>query len=337
VGTVLGIFPWNFPFWQILRSAIPVIASGNTMIIKPAPNTILCSMALQNIIEQCGYPIGVYTTLIANETDVANIISDDRIAACTLTGSEAAGSAVATLSGKYIKKSVLELGGSDPFIITETANLPVAASKAVQARFQNTGQSCIAAKRLIVHQNIYAEFLGLFLAEVKQLKLGSPLDAHTTLGPMARKDLVNTIHSQVNDALSKGAQILYQHLDVPAKGFFYPPTVISKIQPNMRMYHEEVFGPVFALYTYNSIDELINIANDNRYGLGATVWSDDKNTALNIASELACGQVFINEILRSDARFPFGGTKKSGFGRELGPNGFFEFCYTKTINLASHS
>jgi succinate-semialdehyde dehydrogenase/glutarate-semialdehyde dehydrogenase len=331
IGTVLGIFPWNFPYWQIVRSAIPVIASGNTMIVKPAPNTPRCALALQDLFQEAGFPKGVVQTIFANEEQIAAMIADARVSACTLTGSGKAGSIVGATAARVIKRSVLELGGSDPFIVLPDADLELAASKAINARFQNNGQSCIAAKRFIVHKDIAPDFLRMLTANVSALRMGDPGLPGTGIGPLARKDLRDLLHNQVQRSVSGGAKIEYQATDVPSAGFFYPPTILSHIPPSAPAATEELFGPVLSFFEVNSVDEAVETANATQFGLGATVWSGNAAEAREIAGRLQCGQVFINEVLRSNAALPFGGAKSSGYGREMGEAGFLEFTNIKVI------
>lgn len=331
LGVVLGIFPWNFPYWQVLRSAIPIIMSGNCILIKPAPNVPKSSLALQNLINQSGFKTGVMQTIFANEQQIATAIEDDRIAATTLTGSKNAGSQVAKLSARHIKKSVLELGGSDPFIVLADAHMENTLDNAVAARFQNNGQSCVSAKRFIVHQQIADAFLQGLIDRITGLKIGDPTDANINIGPLARKDLQEQLAQQVSESVQAGAQILYQAKQIPEQGFFYPPTILGNIPQSSPAYTQELFGPVISFYTYTDIQDAINIANGTEFGLGASIWSADIMHAKHIANQIESGMVYINQIVKSDARFPFGGIKKSGFGRELGEFGLREFCNIKTI------
>ncbi len=331
LGTVLGVFPWNFPYWQIIRSAIPVVMSGNTMIVKPAPNTPQCALALQQLINEAGLGDGIIQTLFIDNTQIATVIGDKRIHACTLTGSEMAGSAVASQAAKYIKKSVLELGGSDPFIVLADADLELVIKHAVSARFQNNGQSCIASKRYIVDASIADVFLQMLITEMEKLILGNPMEEHTHIGPLARLDLKEKLASQISRSIEQGATVLYE-ADFNHMGTcFYPPTILGDIPKNAVAYSEELFGPVLSFYVVQNIDEAILLANDTEFGLGATIWSKNVEQAQKIADEIESGQVFINAVTRSHTAFPFGGVKKSGFGREMGPNGLLEFCAVKTI------
>jgi len=332
LGIVLGIFPWNFPYWQIIRSAVPTVIAGNAMLVKPAPNTPRCALALVKLIEQCDLPAGLIQFIFANESQIAKLLSDDRIQAATLTGSEKAGSAVASTAAKHIKKSVLELGGSDPFIVLPNANIETTLNTAITARFQNNGQSCIAAKRFIVHQSIADIFLAGLISRIQQLNIGNPLLANTDIGPVARKDLMEKLASQVETSLNQGAQLLYQStLQSNSKGYFYPPTILGNITPDCLAWHEELFGPVISFYTFEHIEQAIDIANATSFGLGASIWGSDTENAKSIAHQIESGQVFINEMVKSQPTHPFGGVKKSGYGRELGPFGLYEFCNIKTV------
>ncbi len=334
IGVVLGIFPWNFPYWQILRSVIPILMSGNTMLVKPAPNVPQCSIALQKLLSEAG--LGNYvTTILANDSQIENLIANERIKASTLTGSEKAGSIVASTSAKYIKKSVLELGGSDPFIVLEDADLDACIPVAINSRFQNNGQSCIAAKRFIVNKNIAEAFTQKIIEATKKLQMGNPLENDVNIGPIARKDLMEQLSKQVSDSVNLGANLLFQSEQKLKKGYFYPPTIISNIKPEMPAYSQEMFGPVMSLFVVESDKEAIQLANDTRFGLGASVWSKNLTRAKEIAEQIESGQVFINRLVRSDVRFPFGGIKHSGFGRELGEFGLKEFCNIKSIIIQS--
>lgn len=331
LGTVLGVFPWNFPYWQIIRSAVPVVMGGNTMIVKPAPNVGQCALALQQLFDEVGLGNGIVQTLFATNEQLSKIITDKRIHACTLTGSEKAGAAVASQAAAQIKKSVLELGGSDPFIVMADADLDLVMKNAVSARFQNNGQSCIASKRYIVHAAIADSFLDRLIGEVKKLVMGNPMDEHTQIGPMARLDLKEKLAAQVDQSVKAGAKILYR-ADYAHEGTcFYPPTILGAITPNCPAYSEELFGPVLSVLVVNTPEEAITLANDTEFGLGATIWSKNKEQALLYAERIESGQVFINSVTRSHTAFPFGGVKKSGYGREMGPQGLLEFCSVKTI------
>ena len=331
LGIVLGIFPWNFPFWQVLRSAIPTIVSGNAMLVKPAPNVPQSSLALQAILEQCGLPKYLFQTSFLNEAQIAQLIAEPSIAAVTLTGSEKAGATVASLAAAQTKPAVLELGGSDPLIVMPDADLEKHMEQMVFSRFQNNGQSCVAAKRFLVHASIYEKFCELLIQKVSALRLGNPLESAVDIGPQARKDLRDTLAAQVNETLAAGATILYQQKNIPATGYFYPPTILTNIPAGSRAFEEELFGPVVSLYTFESTQEAIDLANATKYGLGASIYTEDKAIANQVANALDSGMVYINQIVKSDVRIPFGGIKHSGFGRELGPEGLYAFCQVKAV------
>ena len=331
IGVVLSIFPWNFPYWQIIRSAVPILMAGNTALIKPAPNVPKCSLAIQNLFQQAGFPEGVMQTIFADEHQIAGLIADDRIKAVTLTGSEKAGSIVASQAAKHIKRAVLELRGSDPFIVLEDADLVVAADTAITARFQNNGQSCIASKRFILQANIADQFIELLKERMAHLNLGDPMDTNVNIGPMARNDLRDKLKDQVDESIKLGAQIIYQHPQEMGKGFFFPPTILTHIPKNAPAYSEELFGPVLSVFIVEHATEAIHLANDTSFGLGACVWTNNKELGNDIAKELVCGTVFINGLVKSNTAYPFGGAKHSGFGRELGEWGIREFCNVKTI------
>ncbi|MFI5221105.1 MAG: NAD-dependent succinate-semialdehyde dehydrogenase [Bacteroidia bacterium] len=333
LGIVLGIFPWNFPYWQIARSVVPVVIGGNAMLIKPAPNVPQCSMALQNIFVEAGFPVGVVQTIFATEGQVEKIIADDRIHACTLTGSEKAGSLVASNAAKQIKKSVLELGGSDPFIVLDDADLDLAISNAITSRFQNNGQSCIGAKRFILHEKIAGEFLEKLITGTANLKMGDPMESYTNIGPLARKDLLEKLRTQVDDSVKQGAKILFQQKENTSKGFFYPPTILTDIPKSSPAYREELFGPVISIFVFSEIADAIRVANDTSFGLGAAIWTKNLESGKAIASQLQCGTVFINGMVKSDPAFGFGGVKRSGYGRELGSQGLREFCNLKVLRF----
>jgi succinate-semialdehyde dehydrogenase/glutarate-semialdehyde dehydrogenase len=331
MGVVLGIFPWNFPYWQIIRSAVPIVMAGNTVLIKPAPNVPKCALAIQELFKEAGFPEGVFQTIFADEKQIAELIADERIKACTLTGSEKAGSAVASQSGRFIKKAVLELGGSDPFIVMQDADLELAADTAIAARFQNNGQSCIASKRFILHQDIANQFTDKLIERVSKLIIGDPTDETVNMGPMARKDLRDKLKQQLDDSVRKGAKIIYQHPKEFDQGYFFPPTLLTNISKDSPAYREELFGPVLSVFIASSEDDAIRIANDTVFGLGASLWSTNMETAERISRQLECGIVFINGLVKSHAHYPFGGAKHSGVGRELGEWGIREFCNVKTV------
>lgn len=330
LGVVLGIYPWNFPYWQVIRSAIPALMSGNTVLVKPAPNVPRSAIKLQTLFEKAGFPHGVIQTIFPSDELIADIIADKRISAVTLTGSEKAGSAVAALAGKAIKPVVLELGGSDPFIIREDANLESIMEHAIFSRFQNNGQSCVAAKRFIVHKNQIHSFQEKLIQGLEKMKFGNPMELTTDQGPLARFDLLETLKNQVNEAVEKGAEIIYQSKEIPTKGFFHPIMVLGNIPAHSKAFKEELFGPVLSLYAFETDEEAIQIANQTKYGLGCSIWTNDLEAAKSMSEEIECGMVYINQIVKSDVRFPFGGCKQSGFGRELGEEGLKAFCMVRT-------
>jgi len=329
VGVVLGVFPWNFPYWQIIRSLVPILIAGNAMIFKPAPNVPQCALALVSLLKQVPFPTGLVQCVFITENQVAQIIKSEKVQAVTLTGSEKAGSAVAAVAASEIKKTVLELGGNDPFIVFEDANLDLATTQAITARFQNNGQSCIAAKRFIVHDAAFENFVALFIQKIQQLNMGNPLLENTQIGPIARKDLLQKIVAQVEKLQQSGSSIIHQNKNIPATGYFYPPTLIE-VDAAVQ-FDEELFGPVATITRFKHQTEAIYIANNTQFGLGASVWSNNETLALEVANKLHCGQVFINEMVKSQPAFPFGGVKKSGYGRELGAHGLYEFCNLKTL------
>lgn len=330
LGIILGIMPWNFPFWQVLRAAVPALMAGNAFLLKHAPNVTLCSKALARLFQEAGFPEGVFQSLIIDVDQVEAVIAHDLVRGVTLTGSERAGSAVAALAGKYIKKTVLELGGSDPFIVLEDADIAEAATVAVQSRMQNAGQSCIAAKRFIVLHAVYDAFVAEAIQRLKALRQGDPLNEATTMGPMARLDLAQQLEAQQRASLQKGATILYGGT---SEGCNYAPTLLANVQPGQPAFDEELFGPLGVLLAAADDADAVALANRSRYGLGATIWTADRRRGECLARQLECGGVFVNSLMRSDVRFPFGGMKRSGYGRELSRHGLLEFTNIKTIYI----
>jgi succinate-semialdehyde dehydrogenase/glutarate-semialdehyde dehydrogenase len=331
LGAVLAIMPWNFPFWQVFRFATPALMAGNVGLLKHAANVPQCALAIEEVFCRAGFDEGIFQTLLIEAEQVERLIADPRIKAITLTGSDRAGSAVASVAGRELKKSVLELGGNDPFIVMPSADLEGALSTAVKARTINTGQSCIAAKRFLIADNIYDQFLRQFVEKMRALKIGNPLDETTEIGPLATEQILRGVDEQVRKSVSAGAKLLTGGNRVHGSGFFYEPTVLVDIPRESPAYREEVFGPVASVFRVRNEEEAIEIANDSVYGLAASVWTSDMKEQELFASELEAGMVFVNGMVASDPRLPFGGVKRSGFGRELGAAGIREFTNTKTI------
>jgi succinate-semialdehyde dehydrogenase / glutarate-semialdehyde dehydrogenase len=331
MGAVFAIMPWNFPFWQVFRFAAPALMAGNVALLKHAPNVPQCALAIEALFREAGFPDGVFQTLLLEVDQVPPILEDDRVRAVTLTGSDRAGRDVASRAGRALKKSVLELGGSDPFIVMPSADLSRAVATAVKSRTLNTGQSCIAAKRFILTETIADEFLHQFVPAMAALKIGDPLDESTEVGPMARGDLIDVLADQVKDAVALGAQILTGGAPLDRAGHYFPPTVLTNISPESRAYREELFGPVAMVFRVRDMDEAIALANDTKYGLGASVWTNDAAERDRFVDALEVGQVFLNAMVASDPRVPFGGVKTSGYGRELGVHGIREFAQVKTV------
>jgi succinate-semialdehyde dehydrogenase / glutarate-semialdehyde dehydrogenase len=331
LGMVLAIMPWNFPFWQAFRCAAPALAAGNTVLLKHASNVPQCALAIERVFDDAGFPDGVFRSVLVGSSRIPDLIADDRVHAVSLTGSDMAGRAVAARAGKHLKKAVLELGGSDPFIVLEDADLELAAAQGVKSRFQNAGQSCIAAKRFLVVASVADEFLARFREAVEALSPGDPLDPDTTLGPMARTDLRDQLHEQVTNALSQGAMAVTGGQPQDGAGAFYEATILSGVAPGMRAWSEEVFGPVALVTTVGDEAEAIAIANGSRYGLGGSVWTENRERGERVARQLECGAAFVNAMVKSDPRVPFGGVKDSGYGRELSRHGIREFTNVKTL------
>lgn len=331
IGIVLAVMPWNFPFWQVVRAAAPALMAGNVMLLKHASNVPQCAMALERAFLETGFPAGVFTNLAVGSSKVAMILDDERVMAATLTGSEAAGSKVAEQCGRNIKKTVLELGGSGPFIVLDDADLELACEVAVMARFQNCGQSCIAAKRFIVMDSVYERFVEGFAAKLAAWKFGDPLDEQTQIGPLYAVSGVSDIQRQVDQSVAMGARVVAGGRVSELGEAFYEPTILADVSREMAVMKEETFGPVAAVYKVSSEEEAVEVANDSRFGLGASLWTSDMERAKRIAAELEEGGVFVNGMVKSDARLPFGGVKKSGYGRELSREGMMEFVNVKTV------
>jgi succinate-semialdehyde dehydrogenase/glutarate-semialdehyde dehydrogenase len=331
LGLVLAIMPWNYPFWQYFRFAAPALAAGNGAILKHAANVTECALAIQEIMEAAGAPEGLTATLVIDTSKVAGLIADPRIAAVTLTGSTEVGAIVASQAGRALKKQVLELGGSDPFIVLADADLDKAAETAVKARYINVGQSCVNAKRFIVEEAIADRFVQLFVEKAAALKVGDPMERDTAIGPMARGNLRDTLHAQVERSLAEGAELKLGGKPVDRPGFYYPPTVLDRVKPGMTAFREETFGPVAAIIRARDAEHAIALANDTEYGLGAALWTGDEARGRALARRVEAGAVFLNGMTASDPRYPFGGIKRSGYGRELGVYGIREFVNVKTI------
>jgi succinate-semialdehyde dehydrogenase len=331
IGVVLGIMPWNFPLWQIMRGAVPIMLAGNAFLLKHAPNCVRSGLHVEEAFEAAGAPKGAFSMFNAHQDAIADVIADRRIAAVTLTGSVRAGSAVASAAGRAIKKSVLELGGSDPFIVLADADLEAAVKGAVDARFQNSGQVCIAAKRIIVEAPIADEFTRRFVAAVKALKVGDPMDEGNDLGPMARRDLRDELHKQVEQTLAEGAALLVEGGPMEGAGNYYAPVVLGGVKPGMTAFAEETFGPVAAIIVAQDADEALALANDSEFGLSGAIWSGDAARAKAMARRLETGGVFVNGFAASDPRVPIGGIKHSGYGRELSHFGIREFTNAQIV------
>lgn len=338
LGIVLAIMPWNFPFWQVFRFAAPALMAGNIGLLKHASNVPQCAMAIEDIFRRAEFPQGAFQSLLIGSEAVQGLLEDPRVAAATLTGSEPAGRSVASIAGKNIKKTVLELGGSDPFIVMPSATFDEAVSIAVKARTINNGQSCIAAKRFIVHSDIYDRFESEFVAAMKSLRVGDPLDSTIDIGPLATEQILNDVEDQVKVSVAGGAKLLTGGGRVKfdgelARGHFYEPTVLADIPKDSPAYADEIFGPVASLFRVSTIDEAIELANATTFGLGAAAWTNDENERARFIDEIEAGSVFINGMVASDPRLPFGGVKNSGYGRELGEFGIREFVNIKTVSI----
>jgi succinate-semialdehyde dehydrogenase/glutarate-semialdehyde dehydrogenase len=331
LGTVLAIMPWNFPFWQVFRFAAPALVAGNTGLLKHASNVPQCALAVEAVFREAGFPAGVFRTLMIPSSRVAGVIEDARVHAVTLTGSEPAGRQVAATAGAALKKTVLELGGSDPFIVLADADLDLAVETAVASRFLNTGQSCIAAKRFIVVPEIADAFVERFRVAAEALPVGDPLDEHNRMGPMARHDLRDELHRQVSDSIAQGAGAVTGCVPQDGPGAYYPPSILDRVAPGIRAYKEELFGPVASVIRAADEADAVRIANDTDFGLGGSVWTGDAARGERIARRLQCGSAFVNGLVKSDPRLPFGGVKHSGYGRELSHHGMHEFLNAKTI------
>ena len=331
LGPVLAVMPWNFPFWQVFRFAAPYLTAGNVGLLKHASNVPGCAMAIEETFREAGYPDGVFQSLLIPSDLVDDVIEDDRVTAATLTGSGPAGRAVASTAGQHLKKTVLELGGSDPFVVLDDADVEAAAETGAWARNLNGGQSCIAAKRFVVHETVYDEFTERFVEEVEGLSVGDPMDEATEVGPQARQDLLEDLHAQVEASVEAGATVLTGGEPMDREGAFYPPTVLADVPEGCPADSEEVFGPVAALFRVGSEDEAVEKANDTEFGLGASVWTEDRERGERVAARIDAGCTYVNQLVKSDPRVPFGGVGESGYGRELSEAGIKEFVNRKTV------
>ncbi len=334
LGPVLAVMPWNFPFWQVFRFAAPYVTAGNVGVLKHASNVPGCAIAIEEIFREAGFPEGVFQSLLIPSDLVDDIIADDRVRGATLTGSNRAGKAVASTAGEELKKTVLELGGSDPFIVLDDADIAAAAENGAWARNQNGGQSCIAGKRFLVHTDVYDAFQEAFVEEVESLTVGDPMDEDTDVGPQAREDLLEDFHQQVTASVEAGATVVTGGEPLDRDGAFYPPTILTDVPEGCPVDDEEVFGPVAAVYELPDEETIIEKANDTIYGLGASVWTTDLDRGERVAAEIDAGCLFVNELVKSDPRVPFGGVKESGYGRELSEPGIKEFVNRKTVWIA---
>ena len=331
LGPILGVMPWNLPFWQVLRFFIPAALVGNTVLVKHAENVKGCALALEQLVKEAGGPDGLYVNLMVDRKALPGMVADDRIRAVTVTASVAAGRSMAALAGQFGKKVVLELGGSDPLIVLDDADLDRAVQLGVTSRFSNNAQSCIAAKRFLIAESLFEDYSSRFVEAVKRIVVGDPMKAATKFGPLARSDLRDTVHRQVKDAVNQGARILTGGKVMAGQGYFYEPTVLTGLRHDAPIVAEECFGPVAMLFPFRDDAEAVRLANATEYGLGAAVWSKNLDRAHRIAAQIEAGAVFINDFVRSDPRAPFGGVKNSGFGRELGALGARELTNAKLI------
>lgn len=334
LGVVLGIMPWNFPFWQVFRFAAPTLAAGNAILLKHASNVPTCAMAIESLLGEAGFPPGLFAALLISSDDAGKLIGHPAVQGVSLTGSDRAGTKVAAQAGEHLKKCVLELGGSDPFVVLADADVDAVAEQAAWARCANAGQSCIAAKRFIVEGPLYDPFTQRLRAAMQALVVGDPRDEQTQVGPLARADLLETLHDQVQRTVAAGAVLLLGGARRPGPGYYYPPTLLAEVTPDMPAFTEETFGPVAAVVRADDVEHAVALANRSSFGLGASIWTGDRQRGLDLAPQIEAGCVFINDIVRSDPRMPFGGIKRSGIGRELSREGIHEFVNIKTVRAA---
>ncbi len=333
LGIILAVMPWNFPFWQVFRFAAPTLMAGNVGLLKHASNVPQCSLAIEEVFTEAGFPEGTFQSLLIDSEATTKLIEDDRIKAVTLTGSEKAGSSVAAAAGKHIKKSLLELGGSDPYIVLKDADIKKAAKTAVKARMINFGQSCIAAKRFIIEEEVYEEFLAYFVEYLSQLKQGDPMDDNSDFACMARPDLAKELFAQLDKSVKAGATLLFGGEAPEDDSALFHPAILTDIPTSAPAYSEELFGPVATIFKVKNAEDAIALANDSEFGLGSSIWSEDREKAEELAGKIESGAVFINAMVASNPHLPFGGVKKSGFGRELSRFGILEFVNSKTVYL----
>lgn len=331
LGPVLAVMPWNFPFWQVFRFAAPYLTAGNVGLLKHASNVQGCALAIEEVFKDAGYPEGAFQTLVMSSRGVDDVLADERVKAATLTGSGPAGRAVAGTSGRHLKKTVLELGGSDPFVILDDADVEQAARTGAWARNMNGGQSCIAAKRFIAHDAVYDDFVAALVREVESYRVGDPMDEETDIGPLAREDLMDEVHDQVQTSVDAGATILTGGAPLDREGAYYPPTILADVPSGCPADAEEIFGPVAAIFRVSDEEEAIEKANDTDFGLGASIWTTDLERGERIAGRVDAGCTYVNELVKSDPRVPFGGINDSGYGRELAGDGIREFVNRKTV------
>jgi succinate-semialdehyde dehydrogenase/glutarate-semialdehyde dehydrogenase len=337
LGLIFAVMPWNFPYWQVIRFAAPALAAGNGGVLKHASNVTGSALALESVFQRAGFPEHLFSTIVVEDYDlVERVIADPRVAAVTLTGSEKAGAAIASAAGAALKKTVLELGGSDPFVVLADADLDAVIPQAVKGRFVNSGQSCLAAKRFIVDASKYAGFEDRIVKAVDALLAGNPLEEATQIGPLAKPGFVDDLDRQVQESIAMGARLLTGGHRIAGPGNFYAPTVLADVTPEMPVFAEETFGPVLALIKANGPENAIELANDSRYGLAASVWTEDMTAGLELGSRIASGALFVNGVVASDPRLPFGGVKMSGYGRELSREGMLEFMNARTVWAGNH-